>query len=698
MNHFHVSFFKGYSDVEPTDISLEEAVKIIKNDTALKDRTEKHRYYLQQGLKRDAEREKSCCPCFSVAVRFEGGKTRKNVCAWTGYSLVDMDHIPAELMENILKRIEADEHTLLAYITASGAGIRILVRIEDLNGLEGDKAFRRYSQCFNDVNAYYSRLCKFQSDGQCKNATRLSGMAADANVYFNPDAQPLLRREATPTSRSEEEDAPSEAPKRNKRLEKAVKAAQQLLEEEGLTYSEHHHNEYVMRMGYLLNEYGVAQKTAAAWAVEQFPDYDGNVTAVMASCYEHVEEHGTRSFGRKHKNQEGTRFATVNDIEEFLTQQASFRKNVISGKTEVCIPDLTEGFAEMDDRCINTLWKRLSQQDKVVHFLDMRALIESEYTPLFNPFEDYFNSLESWDGVTDYIGGLIATVKVKSDQNFFAHCFRKWLVASVAALLDPEVVNHEILVFIGEQGRYKTTWMQNLLPPVLRSYFYLKSNSDRIIKDDVLTLTECAFVCLEELDEMSAAHMSQLKAIVSMKVVNERAFYGHFKERRPHVASFCGTSNHTTFLNDLSGSRRWLPFEIDTIENPYTHSIHYDGVYAQAYALWKGGFSYWFDDEENKLLKKHNRMFEVPCLERDLVQMYYRRPLPGEACIFVTNAQILGHISSGIHHPFNPTRLGQVMKQEGYECIRSGGCRGYRVVELKNDEIYRNQCALAHYT
>ncbi|MCS2441789.1 hypothetical protein NXX09_14620 [Bacteroides uniformis] len=52
------------------------------------------------------------------------------------------------------------------------------------------------------------------------------------------------------------QDSASEAvpTKRNKRLEKVVKAAERLLEEEGVSYCEHHHNEYVMRMGYLLNQ------------------------------------------------------------------------------------------------------------------------------------------------------------------------------------------------------------------------------------------------------------------------------------------------------------------------------------------------------------------------------------------------------------------------------------------------------------
>ena len=199
----------------------------------------------------------------------------------------------------------------------------------------------------------------------------------------------------------------------------------------------------------------------------------------------------------------------------------------------------------------------------------------------------------------------------------------------------------------------------------------------------------------EELEEMTSAQVSQLKAITGMTDVNERAAYGHFKESRPHIASFCGTSNNVTFLNDLSGNRRWLPFEVDSIDSPFDYPIDYAGVYAQGYALWKSGFHYWFEQEEIDAVNLHNRYFEVPCLERELVQVYYRRPMPGEECMFLTNAQILGHINIGIRQPLSPTRLGLVMKQEGYEAVRSGGRRGYRVVELKGDEIYRNQCAMA---
>ena len=689
MEKHHVSLFRGYSDTEPIETSLEEVVNIIKCDAALRDRTEKHRYYLQQELKRDADREKSGCPCFAVAVSFEGGKTRENIRTWTGYTLVDLDHVTPEQMSATLALICADEHTLLAYTTISGHGIRIICHIEELNGMESGKAFRQYTKCFNAANEYYSCLVGFESDGQCKNATRISGLASDPHVYYNPSAASFVLQDS-PIAPQPQDGASEAVPtKRNKRLEKVVKAAERLLEEEGVSYCEHHHNEYVMRMGYLFNQYGVARKTAASWAAEHFPDYDGDVAAVIGSCYANTGEHGIRSLVRRGEDDE--KFATVADIEQFLSEQAKFRKNTVSGKFEVLMADCGEEYAELTDRYVNTLWSRMNKAGMLARIADVRSVLDSEYTPLFNPFVSYMEGLPAWDGATDPIARLAAGVHVKDDQELFGVYFKKWLVATIASLLDTKVVNHEILVFIGKQGIYKTTWMQRLLPTELQRYFYVKSNNQRVSKDDLFTLTEFALVCLEELEEMTSAQVSQLKAITAMKVVNERAAYGHFKESRPHIASFCGTSNNVTFLNDLSGNRRWLPFEVEAIDNPFDCPIDYAGVYAQGYALWKSGFHYWFEPEEIAAINLHNRNFEVPCLERELVQVYYRHPNPGERCVFLTNAQMLGRINMGIRQTLSATRLGMVMKQEGYEAVRYKGCRGYRVVELKGEEIANEQ-------
>ena len=50
--------------------------------------------------------------------------------------------------------------------------------------------------------------------------------------------------------------------------------------------------------------------------------------------------------------------------------------------------------------------------------LDMRNVIESDYTPVFNPFEDYFAHIPPWkEGDKDYIAELAATVKVKDTDS-----------------------------------------------------------------------------------------------------------------------------------------------------------------------------------------------------------------------------------------------------------------------------------------
>ena len=59
MEHRNISLFRGYSDTESVETSLEEIVNIIKCDAALRDSTKKQRYYLQQELRKDAARENS---------------------------------------------------------------------------------------------------------------------------------------------------------------------------------------------------------------------------------------------------------------------------------------------------------------------------------------------------------------------------------------------------------------------------------------------------------------------------------------------------------------------------------------------------------------------------------------------------------------------------------------------------------------
>ena len=284
MENILVSLFKGYADTCPIEVPLKTIISLLRDNQAVTEHTKKHRYYLEQKQVTAAAREKSSCPCFAVSVRFEGGKQKVNISEWTGICPVDIDHVPPERMEQCLKLLKADKYTLLQYVTISGHGIRLLCRY---TGLTDDckKNHRLHTRAFAAINEYYTRLTGLECDLKCKNATRLSGLAHDEHLFFNPEATPFSSHTEAATPKH----SPASAKNKNhRRLQRVIDVAYRRLADEGVEYTEHHHNEYIMRMGYLLNAYGVSQDMASQWATERFADYNGNVAGIFASCYLNV--------------------------------------------------------------------------------------------------------------------------------------------------------------------------------------------------------------------------------------------------------------------------------------------------------------------------------------------------------------------------------------------------------------------------
>lgn len=261
----------------------------------------------------------------------------------------------------------------------------------------------------------------------------------------------------------------------------------------------------------------------------------------------------------------------------------------------------------------------------------------------------------------------------------------------VAALLDERVVNNTILVFVGKQGIYKTTFFNNLLPPELQKYFFTKTNSDRMTKDDKLSLAEFALICLEEIDSLKSSELNQLKALVTTKTISERAAYERFKEGRRHIASFCGTGNNIRFLTDSTGNRRWLPFEIINIEEPKHEKYHYVGLYSQALALWKSGFRYWFNQEEINALVGHVSNFEVTSTEEELLLTYFRKPLPNEQCLYLTCSNIVEKINIYTKKPLSPIQVGRALRKHEFESVHNRKGTFYSIVEYSGAEIAMNR-------
>ena len=413
---------------------------------------------------------------------------------------------------------------------------------------------------------------------------------------------------------------------------------------------------------------------------------------------------------REHKKPWQEKLATPEEIKAMLDRRVSLRYNEVRGRTEihwlstgpVIRADeqglltifgedggVTDGYIDLDDREENTLWERL-YAEKPLNKRFLQDIIKSNYVTKYHPFRYYLEHLPPWkekDG--DAIMGLSLTVNVKGgsdEQILFYQCLKKWLVAMVASWVSPKVVNHEMLVLIGEQGSYKTTWFSHLLPPQLREYFYTKTNSGMVSKDDLITLSKYGLMCWEELDSMQPKELNKLKAAMTMPSINEREPYARYHENRPHLASFCGTGNNVQFLSDTTGTRRWLPFEVDSIESPLTSPFDYDAIYAQAYTLYQQGFQYWFSPDEIRRMARHNKAFEISQSANELIDENFRKPVGIEGGDYMSASAIL-RMSGGVTmRELSAAEIGRALTAMGFEHKLLHGIRRYRVVSLTEAE------------
>jgi predicted P-loop ATPase len=461
-----------------------------------------------------------------------------------------------------------------------------------------------------------------------------------------------------------------------------------------------------MRVGYMMNDFGLPLETVQAWAAKEFGTDYPQAAEVIAGCYAaQPEDFGKGSallarFGNGGGNNDGqdSLFATVEQIEEFLSNHIITRRNLLKDRLEIKrVGENDAKFRYITESDVKTLWVNMSHETRV-KLTDIYNVLESDYSTPYNPIREYLFDLPEWTpDKPDYLLELARTVTVDGgddEQERFALYLKKWLVGMVAAWLDPDVVNHVVLVFIGEQGVYKSTWFNYLPPPALKRYYAIKFDSTNLNKDDLLLLSENIMVCLEEIDTMSDRVANFFKATITATSTNIRAAYGRYAEQRIHVASYCGTGNNPQFLNEAV-SRRWLPFVVKHIVSPIDRPFNHEGIFSQALALYKSGFRYWFNTDEIKVLNTHNRNFQAPCLEEELIAMCFRKPGPEECGQFFPTSLVLTHIADNIGSKLNSIKVGRAMKSLGYEFQKSHGIRGWICVPLTPEEMVNNRKRMA---
>ena len=357
--------------------------------------------------------------------------------------------------------------------------------------------------------------------------------------------------------------------------------------------------------------------------------------------------------------------------EEKLLGIADYRFNTISGFPEIRMKSQQQKWKRLDDYTLNSIVRYLKNSGlEKVSKKNLGNLLESDFAKKINPVRQYFEGLH-YDG-KDAIGKLASTVEPNRGrysseqmQKAFRVFLEKWLVGAVAnVFIQDRCANQLCFILAGPQGIFKSTWIRNLCPPALSDY-YIEGSLDPENKDSLLeTATNFIFNLDDYFAAINSKKINEFKGLLTKNIVKIRRPYARYTEELPKISSFIASSNEQQFLHDPTGNRRFVPFEIKQIDIKTAQAIDINRVWAQAYHLYRQGYQYWLNKEEQAFLGKRNEEFEVQSNEFEILTSYMRPPKEGETPdATLTNAEILEYLSNKVQAKLSTKRLGEALRK-----------------------------------
>lgn len=244
----------------------------------------------------------------------------------------------------------------------------------------------------------------------------------------------------------------------------------------------------------------------------------------------------------------------------------------------------------------------------------------------FHPIIDYLKSLK-WDGkkridtlLIDYFGA--------EDNPYTRASIRKMLCAAVARVFEPGVKFDLVLILVGEQETYKSTFVKKLGMDWFSDTFTTVQGKESFEQIQGAWIIEIA-----ELSGLKKAEVETIKHYITKREDSFRPAYGRVVETYKRQCVFFGTTNSRDFLRDPTGNRRFMP--IDVRKKYVTKSVmldltqdEIDQVWAEAYDLYKQGEALYLVNDEDMIAKSEQRKHAEVDERKGIIEDYLDKKYP----------------------------------------------------------------------
>lgn len=651
MENISITTYRGLSLVSGS-ISIRQMFEFIRGDI-YRDRIRRLREAMDAGETVKADHMKKQLPYCTITATYAKERLAYSLDTYQDIITLDCDDMPAEKIPEFRQLVNDCPDTLGSFVSPRMHGLKIFVYLTgneaetlrtELNAL-GTVDFltleRYHHRIYALASSQYEKLLNTKVDTSGSDPGRGFFVSHDPDAFLSTErlenVKPLTVKVTLPTEEECKNKKRKNPGKRSPLLPVQENASPidlqvQLDFRKALEYTKRkerleigNRDNFFYCLGNQCYHRHITEEEAVSLAHSHFgdlPDFD--LELPLHNAYQYTS--------KTDQAEEESQQPRICQVIKFMDEHYEIRRNVVKEQIEFrkIIPDLPKTeqppFSTLRTKDVNTFYINAQMKKIYSSQANLKALVDSDYAKPFNPFIHYFTSLQTWDGKTDHIGQLTKTVKA-ADQAFFEDSFRRWLVGMVACAIDDEAQNHQLMLLHGAQGKGKSTFVRHLLPPELKDY-YRNGMISPDNKDHLLQMSSCLLINLDEFDTLSPARMQELKSLITQDVMNERKVYDIQNYTFIRRASFIASTNNPHCLPDIGENRRILFNTL--LEIDYHTPVNHQGIYAQAYALYRQGFQYWYENQEITFLNNRNEAFRQKDPVEENLFFYFRPARPND--------------------------------------------------------------------
>ena len=711
-----ITAYRGLSVVSGS-IDIRKLFEFIRG-SVYRDKIRRLRETMETGDTAKADRMKKQLPYYTVTATYAMERLAYSLVTYQDIIILDCDDMPAEKIPGYRQLVNDCPDTLGDFISPRMHGLKIFVYLTgeepealraELNALgtiDLPTLERYHHRMYALASQKYEELLHTKVDTSGSDLSRGFFASHDPEAFLSPErlenVKPLTVRVTLPTEEEWKNKKRRKSTPQPPLLPTQENAAPidlqvQLDFRKAMEYTRRkerletgNRDNFFYCLGNQCYRRHITEEEAVSLtrsSVGDIPDFD--LEQPLRNAYQY-----TSKTDREEKESHEPKICKmIRFMDEYYEIRRNIVKELIEFRRKPTTTDekASSDFAILRAKDVNTFYINAQMKGISCSQNSLKALVDSDYAKPFNPFTHYFFSLPTWNGKTDYIAQLAQRVKT-TDPDFFIDSLRHWLVGMVACAIDDKVQNQQLLLLHGGQGSGKSTFIRKLLPPELDTYY----RCGMIIpenKDHLLQLSSSLIIDLDEFDTLPSWQMQSLKRLIVQGVVTERKVFDLQMNNFIRRASFIASTNDQHFLVDILENRRYLINTILSIDN--SGPVNHQGIYAQALALYRQGYRYWYEKEEVTFLNKRNESFRQKDPVEENLFFYFRAAKGGEIqAKWYPASYLLSILSLNGRTQSNPqTQKTLVTVLEKNHFINRNGNYGvteYKVVEYTPEEREAN--------